>query len=183
MFIPTTRSEYKINKGKFYLRLLCPFSPSQITKVALNLNAGSPSLARTNIPRSLYLNRVLNNLADSLYIARKRILAWYPHQIVRRRARVKPHPHLGRQRRQRLDAVQKQQVYKDKLGSAATYIYFKHHEILITPLCRPSVPSKTPHPSRSAAASGPAGPASQRSSTSPVSTRMQPLQPSSSLRP
>ena len=64
MFIPTTRSEYKINKGKFYLRLLYPFLSSQITKVALKLNAGSPSLARPNVPRSLYLNRVPNNLAD-----------------------------------------------------------------------------------------------------------------------
>ena len=64
ILIPITRSEYKINKGKFYLRLFCPFTPSQITKLALNQNAGSPSLAGFNTHRSSYLNRFLNNLAD-----------------------------------------------------------------------------------------------------------------------
>ena len=62
--IQITRSEYKINKGNFYLRPPCPFSPSQLTKLALNLNAGSPSLAEFNTHRSSYLNRFLNNLAD-----------------------------------------------------------------------------------------------------------------------
>ena len=91
----------------------------------------------------LKLQQLYNNLA-SLYIARKRIIAWYQHQIVHRRTRVKPHPHLGLQRLQRLDDVQNQQprtvqLYtdKNKLSSGtATNIYFKSHDIkiLITPV-------------------------------------------------
>ena len=180
----------KLNKMilNFNLYLLLISSQSKF----LNLASYPLPSSQHKLLQLAYYLRILNcktksrseqfkNLA-SRYIANKRIIDWYPRHIVQHRTRVKPHPHLGLQRLQRLDAIHNQQVYKvkDKLNSATTYIYFKHYDIKLstTPSCRPTVQSKTPHPSRSTVASGPASQTSQRSPTSPVRIRMQPMHPS-----
>ena len=181
--MPRLKLSKKILNFNLYLLLIS--SQSESLKLASSLPSSQPKLLLAYYLRILkcrtkYRTEEINNLA-SRYLANK--TDWYQRHIVHQHTQAKPHPHLGLQRLQHLNAIHNLQSHKanHKLNTA-THIYFKRYDkkVSATASCRPAVHSKTPHSVRSTAASGPTRQTSQGSPTSPVSIRIQTMHPSPS---